>query len=102
MDILAGYNSAIVTKMRADPAQDTTVTAVVPDATLDITGEICPMTFVRTRLALDRLQAGQLLLILLRGEEPRRNVPRSAAALGHTVVDEQEQDGVTRLLLRRG
>jgi TusA-related sulfurtransferase len=61
------------------------------------------MTFVRTRLALDRLAPGQTLLVLLAGEEPRRNVPRTAAEQGHTVLDEQHgADGVTRLLLRRG
>ena len=74
-----------------------------PDATLDITRETCPMTFVRTRLALDRMAAGQTLLVLLRGEEPARSVPRAAAALGHTVLDQSPAgDGVTRLLLRHG
>lgn len=72
------------------------------DATLDITAEVCPMTFVRTRLALDRMASGQTLLVLLRGEEPRRNVPASAAALGHAVLAEAvAADGTTRLWLRR-
>lgn len=75
----------------------------VPDRTLDITGELCPMTFVRTRLALDCMAGGQILLVLLRGEEPRRNVPATASAQGHTVLSQQTgADGVTRLLLRRG
>ena len=61
------------------------------------------MTFVRTRLALDRMQAGQTLLIRLRGEEPRRNVPRTAAEQGHAVLAQQElPDGITLLLLRKG
>jgi TusA-related sulfurtransferase len=73
------------------------------DHQLDITGEICPMTFVRTRLALDRLSPGQTLLVKLRGEEPLRNVPRSAAEQGHQVLDLQtDPDGVSLLLLRRG
>ena len=60
------------------------------------------MTYVRTRLALDRLAPGQTLLVLLRGEEPRRNVPRSALEQGHEVLSvEDGADGVTRLLLRR-
>ncbi len=72
------------------------------DATLDITAEVCPMTFVRTRLALDRMAPGQTLLVLLRGAEPRRNVPASAASLGHAVLAESEDaDGTTRLWLRR-
>jgi TusA-related sulfurtransferase len=75
---------------------------IVPDRTLDITGEFCPMTFVRTRLALDRLASGQTLLVLLKGDEPVRNVPRTAAEQGHAVLDQSlGADGVTRLLLRR-
>lgn len=73
------------------------------DLELDITGDLCPMTFVRTRLALDRLRPGQTLLVRLRGEEPLRNVPRAATEQGHSVLAlETGADGITRLLLRRG
>jgi TusA-related sulfurtransferase len=72
-------------------------------ARLDITTETCPMTFVRTRLALDRLRAGDLLLVALTGEEPRRNVPRTAAEQGHAVLAEHAAPGgITRLLIRKG
>ncbi len=70
------------------------------DAELDITGERCPMTFVRTRLALDRLQSGQTLLVRLQGEEVRRNVPRTALAQGHAVEWLEEAGGI--LLIRKG
>jgi len=73
------------------------------DHELDITGEVCPMTFVRTRLALDRMAPGQTLLVRLRGEEPLRNVPRTAREQGHEVLSlTTDADGVSRLLLRRG
>jgi TusA-related sulfurtransferase len=76
--------------------------ALVADLAIDITGEICPMTFVRTRLALDRLAHGQILSVTLRGEEPLRNVPLSAARQGHTVLAQTEAgDGTTTLLIRR-
>jgi TusA-related sulfurtransferase len=72
-------------------------------STLDITRETCPMTFVRVRLSLDRLAPGDTLEVLLKGEEPRRNVPRTAREQGHEVLEETAlPDGVTRLLLRRG
>ena len=72
------------------------------DRTLDITRDLCPMTFVRTRLALDRMAPGQTLLVLLKGEEPRRNVPRSTREHGHKVLSEETgADGITRLLLER-
>lgn len=73
------------------------------DKELDITGEVCPMTFVRTRLALDRMEPGQTLLVRLRGDEPLRNVPRTAREQGHEVLSLRTgPDGVAELLLRRG
>jgi tRNA 2-thiouridine synthesizing protein A len=75
------------------------------DATheIDITKEICPMTFVRTRLALDKMAPGETLLVRLKGEEPLRNVPRTATEQGHDVLClETDPSGITRLLIRRG
>lgn len=61
------------------------------------------MTFVRTRLALDRMESGTTLLVHLRGEEPRKNLPRTATEQGHTVLAQQDlPDGTTLLLLRKG
>ena len=61
------------------------------------------MTFVRTRLALDRMRPGQVLLVRLRGEEPLRNVPRTAREQGHDVLTlDLGSDGVATLLVRRG
>ena len=71
------------------------------DAELDITGEICPMTFVRTRLMLDRLSPGGTLLVRLRGDEPIRNVPRMAESLGHKILRRTETDGVVSLTILR-
>lgn len=73
------------------------------DQHLDITREVCPMTYVRTRLALDRLIPGQILMVRLSGDEPRRNVPRTATEQGHVVVSQNDNsDGTTDVLLRRG
>ena len=61
------------------------------------------MTFVRTRLALDSLLPGQTLGVLLRGEEPLRNVPRTATAQGHTVLaEEPAEDGKMRVVIQKG
>jgi tRNA 2-thiouridine synthesizing protein A len=56
------------------------------DHEIDITGEVCPMTFVRTKLQLERMQPGEILRVRLRGEEPLRNVPRAAGEEGHTIL----------------
>ncbi len=61
------------------------------------------MTFVQTRLALDRMTTGQTLLVRMKGDEPVRNVPKTAREQGHEVVSlETGADGVTTLVLRRG
>jgi tRNA 2-thiouridine synthesizing protein A len=57
-----------------------------PDATLDICGEVCPFTFVRTRLALEALPIGAVLRVLVDHEPATRNIPRSAAEWGQEVI----------------
>ena len=70
---------------------------------IDITAETCPMTFVRTRLALDTLNTGDILLVRLRGADPLANVPRAAADQGHEPLDLIEQpDGAWLLVLKKG
>jgi TusA-related sulfurtransferase len=74
----------------------------VPDKEIDITSETCPMTFVRVKLALEKLPSGALLAVRLRGDEPLRNVPRSAAAEGHEILSSDAlPSGIHLLLIRR-
>ena len=56
------------------------------DYELDITAEVCPMTFVRTKLLLERMAPGQTANIRLRGGEPLDNVPRAVRDHGHEVL----------------
>jgi tRNA 2-thiouridine synthesizing protein A len=57
-----------------------------PDQAIDITAEVCPMTFVRTKLRLERMRPGEILSVRLRGEEPLRNVPKAARDEGHSIL----------------
>ena len=54
---------------------------------LDITADVCPMTFVKARLLVERMAPGQTAEIRLKGEEPLANVPASLAELGHIVEE---------------
>jgi len=58
----------------------------VTDYRLDITTEVCPLTFVKTKLLLERMQPGDTAVVRLMRGEPLENVPRSIAELGHTIV----------------
>ena len=66
-------------------------------ATLDITGELCPLTWVKTKIALERLDPGDVLTVLCAAGEALENVPRSAADAGHDVA----VDGRTVRIVRR-
>jgi len=55
---------------------------------LDVTDVTCPLTWVRTKLALERLAPGEELTVLCREGEALENVPRSAAEAGHDVAVE--------------
>ena len=65
---------------------ETQKTGETADHFIDITGEVCPLTFVKTKLLLERAGAGQTVLVRLKGAEPLANVPRAVRDHGHTVV----------------
>ena len=53
---------------------------------IDLFGEICPFTFVRTKLALEALPIGAVLRVVVDHEPATRNIPRSAAEWGQEVL----------------
>jgi tRNA 2-thiouridine synthesizing protein A len=55
-------------------------------ARVDVRDVACPMTWVRTRIALDRLAPGEALEVLLLAGEPLESVPRTAEEEGHRVA----------------
>ena len=56
--------------------------------TIDLTGVICPLNWVRTRLALEGLEPGASLRVRLDPGEALDNVPRAAREEGHGVAIE--------------
>ena len=60
---------------------------------LDITGEVCPMTFVRTKLQLEKMAVGEELKIRLRHGEPLVNVPRALRDHGQEILAVEKVGG---------
>jgi TusA-related sulfurtransferase len=73
---------------------------------LDITEFVCPMTFVHTKLLVERIPVGATAEIRLNAGEPLKNVPRSLKEHGHEVLSLAPEPGAGeagpyRLLLRK-
>ncbi len=66
---------------------------------LDITRETCPMTFVKVKLQLARMQPGEQLEVLLSEGEPLENVPRSCEEQGYKVLSIEPTDNHRHLVL---
>lgn len=72
------------------------------DETVDITDVVCPVTFVKAKVALEELDDGEVLSIRLNDGEPVQNVPRSLKEEGHQVLKlESNDDGTYTLIVRK-
>ena len=70
--------------------------------TVDITGVVCPVTFVKAKAALEELEVGEVLSIHMNDGEPVQNLPRSIKEEGHRVLRLLDnQDGTYDLLVRK-
>ncbi len=71
------------------------------DQRIDITNDICPMTFVKTKLKLETMNAGQVLEVTLREGEPLSNVPKSVKEDGHKVVSICKSEDVFKVIIEK-
>ena len=62
------------------------------DHFLDITSDVCPITFVRTKLLIEKMKSGEVLEVRLTEGEPLENVPRSVSEEGHEVLSLKPDD----------
>jgi tRNA 2-thiouridine synthesizing protein A len=73
-----------------------------PSARADVRAYACPITFVKTRIALERLRPGEVLEVWLAAGEPAESVPRSAEEEGHRVLAvEPLEPGAFRVLIEK-
>ena len=75
--------------------------AVSPDVKKDFRGVMCPMNFVKTKIALTPMQSGQILEILLDDGAPIENVPGSVKNEGHTILSTEKVENYWKVLIRK-
>ena len=72
------------------------------DDTVDITDVVCPVTFVKAKVALEELDEGQVLSIRMNDGEPVQNVPRSIKEEGHQILKlDDNEDGTYTLYVKK-
>ena len=54
---------------------------------IDLKGEICPMTFVKTKLAIENINFGERIKVIYNSSEAKINVPRSLNELNYKVIE---------------
>ena len=70
--------------------------------TVDITDVVCPVTFVKAKVALEELDDGEILSIRLNDVEPVQNVARSIKEEGHKILKLNDNgDGTYELIVKK-
>ena len=84
---------------KASAAEETET--IVPDVKKDFRGVMCPMNFVKTKIALTPMQSGQILEILLDDGAPIENVPGSVKNEGHTILSTEKIENYWKVLIKK-
>ena len=80
-----------------------TATQVKIDREVDLRGEVCPYTFVKTKLVLEDMEVGQVLKALFDHQPAKENVPRSLTNEGHEVIEVKDVSDVEfYIIVRKG
>ncbi len=75
---------------------------ITPDKKINIKGLVCPHTFVRAKLAVESMEVGQVLEILLDYEQASQAIPKSMEDHGQKVLSVSKiNDSDWVLLIRK-
>jgi len=72
-----------------------------PNESLDLKGVACPGNFVRAKIRLEQIQAGQILEIILDDGDPIKNVPRAIREEGHEILKVEKIHDKWKLFIRK-
>lgn len=74
---------------------------IVIDRNLDLSGDVCPYTFVKSKLALESMDSGQILSVTVDNGESAANVPKSMELEGHMVQTVEEVPSGWRIIVKK-
>ena len=72
------------------------------DKELDLKGEVCPFTFVKSKLIIEQMEPGEILKVILDYPPSVENVPKSMKEEGQEVIElKQIGDNLWELYVRK-
>lgn len=71
------------------------------DKKINIKGLVCPYTFVKSKLAVEDMEVGETIEILLDYEEASRSIPKSMEDHGHKVLKVEKINDTDWILIIR-
>ncbi len=76
--------------------------AIKYDRELDIRGDVCPFTFVKSKLALEQMEVGQVLRVIVDYKPSAESVPKSMREEGQEVLGvNQISENTWEILIRK-
>lgn len=70
--------------------------------TLDAKGLACPMPIVKTKKAMDTINSGEVLEVLLADKGALNDIPAWAKSGGHTVLEQKTEEDVLYFYIQKG
>ena len=69
---------------------------------LDLSGEVCPVPLVKSRRAMDKMESGEILEIIITNDDSKVNIIMAAKELGMEIKRiSKDKDGRWRVLVRK-
>jgi TusA-related sulfurtransferase len=71
------------------------------NVTLDLKGLSCPMPVVKTKKALDSMQAGQVLFVEVTDKGSKADIPAMLRRTGNELLGVEEKDNVFNFFIKK-
>ena len=68
---------------------------------VNLTGVICPMNFVKTKVALSTVESGDIIEVILDEGDALLNVPRSVKDEGHSILKVIPNEETFRVIIKK-
>lgn len=72
-----------------------------PVHTLDLSGRTCPESFVEAKLALEKLETGERMLVIVGDEESARRIPENMENHGQEMIHREKDGDIWKIVIER-